>query len=188
MVLGCDTHLKLLYRAVGGASFLTRGVFKCAHRRSVAVLCILYKIRCNPMHSLYGPLPEPYLPVRVTRGAVIAHRYTYAPPRRRTSQITGLLFLYQHLCRTILVTTYSMVWDWLVSRAGPMSLYWPYFSLPFCLLLYFLSLLSFYGLVLWGWCLWTVRVLIALSQPCTGNLFKIMIIHFICRCTAPLLS
>ena len=41
-----DTHLKLLDRAVSGARFLTRGVFECeiAHRRSVAVLCMLYKI------------------------------------------------------------------------------------------------------------------------------------------------
>ena len=38
------------------------------------------------MHPLYGALPVQYVPVRVTRGAVIAHRYTYAPPRRRTSQ------------------------------------------------------------------------------------------------------
>ena len=58
----------------------------CAHGRSVAEICMLYKIRCNPMHPLYGALPEPYVPVRVGRGAVIAHRYTYAPPRCRTSQ------------------------------------------------------------------------------------------------------
>ena len=83
-----DTHLKLLDRVVSGASFLTGGVFACdlAHRRSVSVLCMLYKIRRNPMNPLYGALPVPYLPVRVTRGAVIAHRYTYAPPRRRSSQ------------------------------------------------------------------------------------------------------
>ena len=68
--------------------FLTGGVFDCdlAHRRSVAVLCMLYKIRCNPMYPLCGALPVPYVPVRVTRGAVIAHRFTYAPPRCRTSQ------------------------------------------------------------------------------------------------------
>ena len=40
----------------------------------------------SPMHPLYGALPEPHVPVRVTRGAVIAHLYTYAPPRCRTSQ------------------------------------------------------------------------------------------------------
>ena len=38
------------------------------------------------MHPLYGALPVPYVPVRVTRGALITHRYTYAPPRCRTSQ------------------------------------------------------------------------------------------------------
>ena len=38
------------------------------------------------MHPLYGALPVPYVPVRVTRGAVIAHRYTYASPRCRSSQ------------------------------------------------------------------------------------------------------
>ena len=83
-----DTHLKLLDLAVSGARFLTGGVFECdiAHRRSVAVLCILYKIRCNQMHPLNGALPGPYVPVRVTRGALVVHRYTYAPPRCRTSQ------------------------------------------------------------------------------------------------------
>ena len=81
-----DAHFKLLDRVVSGASFLTGCVIECdiAHRLSVAVLCMLYKIRCNPMHPLYGALPEPYVPVRVTCGAVIAHRYTYAPPRCRT--------------------------------------------------------------------------------------------------------
>ena len=83
-----DTHLRLLDRVVSGASFLTGGVFVCdlVHRRSVAVLCMLYKIRCNSMHPLYGALPVPYVPVRVTRVAVIAHWYTYVPPRCRTSQ------------------------------------------------------------------------------------------------------
>ena len=80
-----DTYLRLLDRVVSGASFITGGVFECdlAHRRSVAVLCMLYKIRCN---SMLGALPVPYVPMRDTRGAVIAHRYTYVPPRCRTSQ------------------------------------------------------------------------------------------------------
>ena len=38
------------------------------------------------MDPLYCALPVPYVPVRVKLGAVIAHRYTYAPPRCRTSQ------------------------------------------------------------------------------------------------------
>ena len=73
---------------MSGARFLTWGVFECdiAHRRSVAVLCTLYKIRCNTVHPLNGALPASYVPMRVTRGAMVAHRYTYTPPRCRTSQ------------------------------------------------------------------------------------------------------
>ena len=82
-----DTHLKLLDRAVS-ARFLTGGVFECdiSRRRSVAVLCMLYKIRCNPVHPLNRDLPRPYVPARVTRGALVAHRYTYAPPSCKTLQ------------------------------------------------------------------------------------------------------
>ena len=49
-----DTHVKLLDLAVSGTRFLTGGMFECdiAHRRSVAVLCMLFKIRCNPVHPL----------------------------------------------------------------------------------------------------------------------------------------
>ena len=85
---GTDTYHKLLDRAVSGARYLTEGVFQCdiVHRRSVVFFCILYKIRCNPMHKLNDALPGPYVPVPVTLGAMVAHRYTYAPPRCRTSQ------------------------------------------------------------------------------------------------------
>ena len=84
LVLGYRYTLKLLDQAVSGAQFLTGGVFESdiSHRWSVAVLCMLYKIRCNPVHPLYGALPGPYVPARVTRGALVAHRYTYAPPPR----------------------------------------------------------------------------------------------------------
>ena len=140
--------------------FLT-GVFECdiAHRRFVTVLCMMHKIRCNPMHPLYGALSGQYVAVLVTRGSVVAHQYTFAPPHCRTSQTAGLLFTCQYLCGTILVTPYLLVWDWRASRAGPMPFYWPRCSLPFCLLLFSLSLLSFYGLVLWGWGLRIDRVL-----------------------------
>ena len=75
-------------RAVSGAWFLTGGVFECdiSHRRSVAVLCMLYKIRYYPVHPLNGALPGPYELARVTRGALVAHRYAYAQPRCRTLQ------------------------------------------------------------------------------------------------------
>ena len=72
-----DTHLKLLDRAVSGARFLIGGAFECdiSHRRCVAVLCMVYKIRCNPVHPLNGAIPGPCVPVLVTRGALVAHRY-----------------------------------------------------------------------------------------------------------------
>ena len=62
------------------AQFLTGGVFECdiGHRRSVAVLCVLPKIRCNPMHPLNDTLPGPYVPVRVTRGALVTSVYLCA--------------------------------------------------------------------------------------------------------------
>ena len=104
-----DTHRELLDRAVRGAWFLTGGVFECdsAHRRSVAIMCMMYKIRCNPVHPLNGALPGRYVPVRVTCGALVAHRYTYAPPR----STAGLSFLSQCPSGPILLTPYSMVWD-----------------------------------------------------------------------------
>ena len=83
-----------------------------------------------------------------------------------TRSTAGLLFPSQYLCGTILVTPYSMVWNWLVSRAGLMPFYWPSSSLLFCLLPFSLSLLSFCVLVLWGWGLRADRVLIVLSLPC----------------------
>ena len=58
--LAADTHLKLLDRTVSGAGFLTLVVFECdlAHRLSVAILCMLYKIstgetRCTLLMVLY---------------------------------------------------------------------------------------------------------------------------------------
>ena len=83
-----DTHLKLLDRVVSGACFLAGVMLNCdfSHRRSVAMLCMLYKIRCNPKDTLCGALPVPYVPVWVTHGALIAHWYTFAPLHCRTSQ------------------------------------------------------------------------------------------------------
>ena len=57
--LAARTHHKLLDRVVNDAIFLTGGVFECdiVHRRVVAVLYMLYKIKRNLMHPLYGALP-----------------------------------------------------------------------------------------------------------------------------------
>ena len=83
-----DSHLKLLDRVVRSAAFLAGGVLDCnlAHRRSVAELCILFKIESNPMHPLSGALYLPYVPTRVTRGALVAYMHSFVPPHCGTSQ------------------------------------------------------------------------------------------------------
>ena len=50
------------------------------HRGSIAVLCMLEKIRSNIWHPLCGTLPDPSVPVRVTRCTLDAYWYSYAPP------------------------------------------------------------------------------------------------------------
>ena len=49
-------------------------------------------------HPLNAALPGPYVSVRVTRGALVAHRDTYAPPCCRTSQY----------CRTFIPLSVSL--------------------------------------------------------------------------------
>ena len=167
MALSCR-HLKQLDRVVSGASFLTICEFECdfAHCRSAAVLCALNKIRCYPIHILHGALLVPYVPVRVTRGAVIAHRCTYAPLRCRTSQ-------YYVTFIPLSVSLWNDFGDRYyhrrVSRVGPF--YCPSCAFPVCLQLFSLSLLSFYGLVLWGWGIRTDWLFIALSQHCIASVF-----------------
>ena len=122
-----DTHNKLLDRVVNNACFLTGGVFECdiAYPWSVAVLYMLYKIRCYPMHPLYGALPGPYVPVRVTCGALVTHMYTYGLPHCRTSQYHRTLILLSVSLRNGLGDTVfdgvgqsilSRHWMWKMSR------------------------------------------------------------------------
>ena len=95
------------------------------------------------MHPLNDALPGPYVPVRVTLGALVAHRYTYAPPRCRTSQYHRT-FVLLSVSGMILLTPCSMMWDWRVS-AGPMLFYWPKLLYPYySLLLFSLSFLPVY--------------------------------------------
>ena len=57
-----DSHLKLLDRVVRTADFLAGGVLDCnlAHRRFVAELCMLFKIKSNQMHPSSGALLLPH--------------------------------------------------------------------------------------------------------------------------------
>ena len=91
-----DSHLKILNIVVSSAGFLADGVLECnlAHRRSVAELCMLFKIKSNPVHPLSCALPAPYVPAHVTRGALVAHRHSFVPPRCKTSQYRGSFVLF----------------------------------------------------------------------------------------------
>ena len=145
-VLQCGARLPIHTLTTGpcsqclsGARFLTGGVFECdiAHRRLIAVLCLLYKIRCNPMHPLNDALPGPYVPVWLHAVPLlhigILMRCLAAEPR----STAGLLFPTQCPSGTILLTAYSMVWDCRVSRARPMFFYWPKLLYPYYGLLLF---------------------------------------------------
>ena len=83
-----DTHLKLLDRAVSGARFLN-GVCLSVTLLIVDLwqFCVCFKrldvTWCTLLMVLYL---DCMCQVRVTRGALVAHRYTYAPPRCRTLQ------------------------------------------------------------------------------------------------------
>ena len=85
-----DSHLRLLDRAVACAAFHKGGVLECnlLHRRSVAGLCMIYKIWSNPLHPLHAELPQQFVPVRVTRAAVAAHTHAFEVPRCRTVDLS----------------------------------------------------------------------------------------------------
>ena len=114
-----DTHLKLLDHAISGDRFLTGGVFECdiVHHRTVEVLCMLYKNRCNPTHPLNNALHGPYVPAGLhavpwSHIGILMHRLAAEP--RSTA---GLLFASQRPSGTVLLTPYWMVCGWQVLRA-----------------------------------------------------------------------
>ena len=135
---------KLLDRVVRRAGFLAGDVLDCnlAHRRSVAELCMLFKIKSNLMHPLSGALPLTYVPARITRVL-----WLLIGTRSRLF-VVGLLSiseaLWPSLClfRAILVTMCLMVWDWRVSRAEPILSCWHDLLFLLCLLLFYLLLPS----------------------------------------------
>ena len=99
---------------------------------------MLYKIRCNPVHTLNGALPGPYVPARVTRGTLM-HSLVAEP-----CSTAGLLFPSRCPCGIILLIQYSMVWDWRPSRVGLMIFYqhkllYPFSIFPFLFVLFICS-------------------------------------------------
>ena len=106
-----DTHLKLLDRAVSCARFLT-GVFECdiSHRRSVAVLCMLYKIRrirCTLVMvlSLDRMCQRGLHAVLWLHIGTLIHSLAAEP-----CSISGLLFPFRCPSGPILLAPFSMVW------------------------------------------------------------------------------
>lgn len=110
-----DLHLRLLNRAVRGISFSAGAVLQCniCHRRSVAVLFMLFKSRSNPLQPLCCAMP-----VLVTRGALVVHRYSYATPRFGTSK----RLLYTLLIIPCLVSPWNDLGDRVFDCVGPVGL------------------------------------------------------------------
>ena len=111
------------------------------------------------MHLLYGALPVPYVPVRDALSALDPHRYTYALPCCRTSQYRRTFI---PISVSLWIDHANPEFDGVGLESFKSKVYVFFISLSysilFCLLLYFPSLVSVYGLVLWGWGLWTDRV------------------------------
>ena len=115
-----DSHLKLLDRVVRSAGFLAGGVLDCnlAHRRSLAQLCMLFKIKSNLMHPLSSAVPLPYVTARVTRAALVA------PPLCRTSRYRRTFVPLLVSLWNVLSALCLMVWDWQASRSEPILSCW----------------------------------------------------------------
>ena len=56
----------------------------CPSTICIALLCMLFKIKSNPMHPLNGTLPLPYVTAGVPLGAFVAYWHSFAPPPCRT--------------------------------------------------------------------------------------------------------
>ena len=95
-----------------------------------AVALIYLVLAFTVFHRIYVRVTEGYFyhsaPVLWSHIGALTHRLAEEP-----SSTAGLLFVFRCPSGTILLTPYSMVWDWWVSRAGPMFLYWPKLLYPY---------------------------------------------------------
>ena len=136
VVFCCWYTPNLLDHAVSGAQFLTRSVtLLIVDLLKFCVCCISSGVTlCThlTMHYL-DRMCQCRLCVVPWSHISILMRHLTAEPRRTA----GLLFPSQCPSGTILLTPYLMVWDWQVSRAGPMLFYWPKLLYPYYSLLLF---------------------------------------------------
>ena len=90
VVWGSAAHcrLALLDRIVKRCAYLMNDVVPCNlnNRRSVAGLCMLYKVRERVSHPLFACLPAPYRRERFTRRADALNEFAFEPVRYRTNQ------------------------------------------------------------------------------------------------------
>ena len=154
-------HLKLLEHLFRGASFLTGCMFECniAHCRSESVLCMLYKIRCNPMHPRYAWRFIRAISESAYYKWCIGRTWVYLGPHRcRTSQYhRTFISLSVSLQNDLSDPVFDGVGlESFKSRVNALSLAWA--ARSFCLFSCFPFFLYFYGLVLWDWGLRTDRV------------------------------
>ena len=100
--------------------FFTDGVLECYIDLWQYCVCYILKscvIRCTLFMVLY--LYKMWHAVVVTRGTLIAHRFTYAPPRCMSSQ-------YLRTFSLLSISVERPCWKWRFLRAGPMLFYWLY--------------------------------------------------------------
>ena len=162
VVFGCRRHLKLLDRVVSGACFLAGGVLNCdlSHRRSVAVLCMLYKIRCNPAEA-----QSFWISTCALCGS---------PGYMRCFDRTSVYFCVSPLQNLAVPQEFYSPLSISLEWSGWPRIWWCWiggFQEQVQCLLFSLSLPFLYRLVVWGWSLLTDRVSISLSRPCIANLF-----------------
>ena len=105
------------------------GVFECdiVHRRPVTGLYMLYKIRCNPMDSLYCALSVTYCMSQCLLHLVLWPYIGNHLPLLDAEPLStaGLSFPSQFLIGTILLTLYLVVYHRPVLRVGPLFVNWP---------------------------------------------------------------
>ena len=83
-----EGHLALLDRIVSRVTQMSNGLVQCdlQHRRNVAALCMLYKVRANAAHPLNSRLPLPYMAPRPLRRHAQQHAHQLSAVHSRTSQ------------------------------------------------------------------------------------------------------
>ena len=142
--------------------------------------CISVHIQYRYIYSMH-PLCGELLPVRVTRGALVAHRYTYAPHRCRTSQFRRTFIL---LSVSLSNNLRDPVFDGVglagfKSRANASLLAWSALSLFVFHYFLFPLFLSLYRLVLSGRGLRTDRSSPGLTLPTFFNNNNNNVFHII---------